>query len=588
MHSDTSTGGAQSNLEVQRREEELIEAQVMDVLLGNTTTSSSGAASVMGARPSSSPGRPYGVAAKVTPKKTPSSFASLKERNAAHLNNAASPIIRSLLTPLVDHSFTSVFATGALSSTPPPPSLLGVSPSSGFFHPFVGLSTHRSTSSALSSTRRPVGSALCPGTAAGQRSFGVGAGTRPGTTQTGRGTRGAGTNSEPRPQTMATGRSTDGANRQLDFSAPEADADGRDFAAQRISAAGMSRSHSAAGLAAQQGKRPGTSAAGERPTTAKVRPTTAAPGVRNIVNQAAGDTYANNGSNANHSLSPWTEESAHPPVGHHQRKLTIDAHTEDPVSNIPSPIHFVRSPIRHTRTSSLGSFLKLQASGVERQPSAATTPSPYPNGSPYAYAIWEIEGGSSSAGTAPISEDESEETHEMVSVQSKPAAASTDPRSSLGRATSLSSFAPGAYASGNTTAFTKQSFKDDRAEALMSGQKVVLESHQALYSRNRSASPLPGQKANPAFGESSLTKEEMEQLRIKRLYSFVAPKVGPDTPSVFSKVMALSENLPGKLLASKNANSSKIARADEKRVAAATREGGISKIILNSFTAPLT
>ena len=284
---------------------------------------------------------------------------------------------------------------------------------------------------------------------------------------------------------------------------------------------------------------------------------------------------------SNATASPLVSSSHHSSAVNSNLASPVSATIADP-SVSSSPL-YSRSPIRHTRTNSLGGFMRLQAAGVDRQPTHLSINSPKAGSGSGSGS------GSHSPWTNPNGTQASENTSHpptsSVLYDGSVSSPVTSPKNidpfyhTRTLQPTSSSFSPIHYHAASISAFTKQSFIDDRTSASIHGARVVQDSHQSIYSRSRSHTPLPGTKANPPTGDEALTKEEFESLRRKKLYHIAVPKVVPDQPSIFSKVLSLSDALPGKLLTSKTGHSHKKARLDEIAVQRAARDGLASKII---------
>jgi len=197
-----------------------------------------------------------------------------------------------------------------------------------------------------------------------------------------------------------------------------------------------------------------------------------------------------------------------------------------------------------------------------------TSPAPSPNGAAGAGGFGCGSGGSASGGSG----------------GSSPMFPSSPSAAALGGS-------PYALSGGGLSALRKTSFVDERRRHAADAARIVVDAHQAIYSRlSPGGAQLPGSKNAFAGGAdgTDLTPEQLEALRRKKLFGIAPPaprhQQGQlENPSAFAKVIAHSETLPSALLQTKQTTNAVKVRAEEEITAKAARSNALAADILHSF-----
>jgi hypothetical protein len=309
----------------------------------------------------------------------------------------------------------------------------------------------------------------------------------------------------------------------------------------------------------------------------------------------------------------------------------------------PTAASALYNPLRHTRTTSLGSFRALSNAGVERLSSpvfAASASSASLSGFPATAIDEEQEGAeeqqygsqllqvrthghsSGGGGQATRHDEESKQQQQQLLSPTRSqnhlspfASPAPSPNTAAGAGgfgygsasgggsggsspmfpSSPSAAAlggsPYALTGGGLSALRKTSFVDERRRHAVDAARIVVDAHQAIYSRlSPGGAQLPGTKNAFAGGAdgTDLTPDQLEALRRKKLFGIAPPaprhqQGQMENPSAFAKVIAHSETLPSALLQTKQTTNAVKVRAEEEITAKAARSNALAADILHSF-----
>jgi len=307
----------------------------------------------------------------------------------------------------------------------------------------------------------------------------------------------------------------------------------------------------------------------------------------------------------------------------------------------------LRSPLRHGRTSSLGSFLALSLAGVGRSqslpPAATSPPGPTPSAAPGPSSS---SSSSSSLLTSPssmsrrashraktppgvetvVEEKETDSETDSEFGPSTPIQLMTTPQKAASRSPSLlappiqssspalsrtgsspvpsaspnqsrtcmppltrslSSLSPSAYVAGSSPAIRKTTFHDDRREAQRTSAKILADSAQGSYSRTGIAHPLPGAR-NPASCKDGSNGESNFFLSRAELDAQRRARVySIKAHHVFEPTTAFSQALAAVAqqpdMMLAPKHVSKLRAREEKRVEEAVRKDGFASKILSEI-----